>query len=205
MFYSVRTTGHFQNNETGACDLSNIILTIPIRVIDHQKYSVEAEMLTTNCGPERMLTVRQAFCDFKLYLLHLLMSCSKKTMKLSPGSATIKDRSPHRAPRGGVERKNIKQQWWHIKNGSLSMRRWQCYIYEPRHDKTNKVCVRQVWSRASLSVWRKLGSLATLWAHSEASDQTGRMTKLIWVFAGRTVILLVLSCRGSYTDRTKLT
>ena len=28
--------------------------------------------------------------------------------------------------------------------------------------------------------------------------QTGQMPKLIWVFAGRTLILLVLSCRGSY-------
>ena len=44
--------------------------------------------------------------------------------------------------------------------------------------------------------WRSIGSLATHWAHSEDSDQTGRMPRLIWVFAGRTVILLVLSCRG---------
>ena len=36
------------------------------------------------------------------------------------------------------------------------------------------------------------------WAHSEDSDQTGRMPRLIWVFAGRPLILLVLSCRGSY-------
>ena len=34
--------------------------------------------------------------------------------------------------------------------------------------------------------------------HSEDSDQTGRMPRLIWVFAGRTLILLVLSCRGSF-------
>ena len=34
-------------------------------------------------------------------------------------------------------------------------------------------------------------------ADSEDSDQTGRMPRLIWVFAGRTVILLVLSCCGS--------
>ena len=34
-------------------------------------------------------------------------------------------------------------------------------------------------------------------ANSEDSDQTGRMLRLIWVFAGRTAILLVLSCRGS--------
>ena len=38
-----------------------------------------------------------------------------------------------------------------------------------------------------------------LHADSEDSDQTGRMSRLIWVFAGRTAILLVLSCRGSYT------
>ena len=54
-----------------------------------------------------------------------------------------------------------------------------------------------VWSETSLSAWRKLGSLATHWVHSEDSDQTGRMPRLIWVFAGRTPILLVLSCHGS--------
>ena len=74
--------------------------------------------------------------------------------------------------------------------------------YEPRHDKTNKMSVRPVktqislgirpvWSESSLSAWRKLGSLATHWAHSEDSDQTGRMPRLIWVFAGRTATLLV--------------
>ena len=75
---------------------------------------------------------------------------------------------------------------------------------EPPHDKTNKMTVRPaktqislgirpVRSESLLSAWRKLGSLATHWAHSEDSDQTGRMPRLIWVFAGRTVILLVLS------------
>ena len=64
------------------------------------------------------------------------------------------------------------------------------YLYEPRHDKTNKVTVhpaktqislgiRTVWSESSLSAWRKLGSLATHWAHSEYSDQTGRVPRLI--------------------------
>ena len=37
-------------------------------------------------------------------------------------------------------------------------------------------------------------------AHSEDSDQTGRMPRLIWVFAGRITTLLVLSCRGSNWD-----
>ena len=46
--------------------------------------------------------------------------------------------------------------------------------------------IRPVWSYSSLSAWRKLGSLATQWAHSKDSDQTKRMPRLIWVFAGRT-------------------
>ena len=81
--------------------------------------------------------------------------------------------------------------------------------YEPRHDTTNNVAVRPaktqislgirpVWSESSLSAWKNLWSLATHWVHSEDSDQTGRMPRLIWVFAWRTLIMLVLSCRGSY-------
>ena len=46
--------------------------------------------------------------------------------------------------------------------------------------------IRPVSSESSLSAWRKLGTLATHWARSEDSDQTGRIPRLIWVFAGRT-------------------
>ena len=53
--------------------------------------------------------------------------------------------------------------------------------------------IRPVWSESLLSAWRKLGSLDTQWVHSADSDQTGQMPRLIWVFAGHTVILLVLS------------
>ena len=42
------------------------------------------------------------------------------------------------------------------------------------------------WSESSLTAWRKLGSLATHWVHSKDSDQTGRMPRLIWIFAGCT-------------------
>ena len=58
--------------------------------------------------------------------------------------------------------------------------------------------IRPVWSESSLSAWRKLGSLSTYWVHSEDSDQTGRMPRLICVFAGRTITLLVLSWGGSF-------
>ena len=83
--------------------------------------------------------------------------------------------------------------------------------HEPQHAKTNKVTVqpaktqislgiRPVWSESSMSAWRKLGSLATHLAQIEYSDQTGRMPRLIWVFAGRTATLLGLSYRGSHQD-----
>ena len=89
--------------------------------------------------------------------------------------------------------------------------RKQCYVSNNRkkksvrktkkiwaqHDKTNKMHVhlakiqiglgiRPVWSEPSLSAWRKLRFLATHWADSEDSDQTGRMPGLIWVFVGCT-------------------
>ena len=68
------------------------------------------------------------------------------------------------------------------------------FIYEPRHDKTNKMSVRPaktqislsirpVWSESSLSAWRKLGSLATHWAHSKDSDQTGHPLWSDWADA----------------------
>ena len=83
------------------------------------------------------------------------------------------------------------------------------FLFEPRQDKTNKMAVRPaktqislrirpVWSESSLSAGRNLWSSATHWAHNVDSDQTGRIPRLIWDFAGRRLILLVLSCRGSF-------
>ena len=81
-------------------------------------------------------------------------------------------------------------------------------ICEPWHCKTNKVTVRPANTQISLGicpVWSE-SSLCTLWVlkdpsflhvDSEDFDQTGWMPRLIWVFAGHTVTLLVLSCRGS--------
>ena len=78
-------------------------------------------------------------------------------------------------------------------------------IYEPPHDKTNKmsapsedsdqpghplslirdfaVCLKKVWV------------LSSQCADSEDSIQTGRIPRLIWVFAGRTATLLVFVTR----------
>ena len=78
----------------------------------------------------------------------------------------------------------------------------------PWHDTTNKmtVCtaktqislgIRPVWSESSLCTQWVAKDPSFLNADSEDSDQTGWMPRLIWVFVGRTPILLVLSCRGS--------
>ena len=48
------------------------------------------------------------------------------------------------------------------------------------------LCILPAWSESSLSAWRNVGPLTTYWVHSEDSDQTGRMPRLIWVFAVRT-------------------
>ena len=57
---------------------------------------------------------------------------------------------------------------------------------EPPHDKTNKMPVRPVWSESSLCAQRVAKDPSFLNADREDSDQTGRMPRLIWVFAGRT-------------------
>ena len=43
-----------------------------------------------------------------------------------------------------------------------------------------------VWSDSSLSAWRNIWSSATHWVHCKDADQTGQMTRLIWVFTGHT-------------------
>ena len=52
--------------------------------------------------------------------------------------------------------------------------------------KPTKWHVRPGWSESSLYAWRNIGPSATHWVHSKDSDQTERMPRLIWVFAGRT-------------------
>ena len=79
---------------------------------------------------------------------------------------------------------------------------------EPRHDKINKISVRPaktqislgirpVWSESALCAQWVAKDPSFLHADSKESDQTGWMPRLIWVFAGRTPTLLVLSCRCS--------
>ena len=57
--------------------------------------------------------------------------------------------------------------------------------------------IRPIWSESSLCAQMVAKDPSFLHADSEDSDQTGRMPRMIGVFAGRTVILLVLSWGGS--------
>ena len=85
------------------------------------------------------------------------------------------------------KKKKKKKKWFYClcvpEASTLYQRNVKTNKMEPRHDKTNKMSVRPaktqislgicpVWSESSLSAWRKLGSLATHWAHREDSDQT---------------------------------
>ena len=79
-------------------------------------------------------------------------------------------------------------------------------IYEPQHDKTNKmICAPSedsaVWSESSLCAqWVAKGPMF-LQADSEDPDLTGRMPRLICVFTvGAHAISLVLSWGGSYVS-----
>ena len=73
-------------------------------------------------------------------------------------------------------------------------------LHEPPHDKTNKMTkgIYPVWSESSQCAQWIAEDPEFLHADSEVSDQTGWMPKLIWVFAGRTCHLLVLSWGGSH-------
>ena len=75
--------------------------------------------------------------------------------------------------------------WCSSIKGFLPLHHQTDGLNEPPHEKANKMTVRPaktqislgirlVWSESSLSAWRKLGSLATHWAQSEDSDQTGQ-------------------------------
>ena len=73
--------------------------------------------------------------------------------------------------------------------------------YRSRHENTKNVHqektptsldINLTWAESSLSL-----ILNYHWAHSDDSDLTEQMTRLIWVFAGCPLILLILSCQGS--------
>ena len=58
--------------------------------------------------------------------------------------------------------------------------------------------IRAVWLESLLSAWRKFASLAIQKCARKDSDQTARMRRLIWIFAGRTCRKTRFQTYGSY-------
>ena len=77
----------------------------------------------------------------------------------------------------------------HLIRGMTKSTKWLCAQRKLRSAQASAQS-----DQSSLFAWRKIGSLPTQQVHSEDSDQNGRMPRLIWVFSGCTVTLLVLSC-----------
>ena len=85
----------------------------------------------------------------------------------------------------------------------LTNKYMSCYMTKP----TKWVCPQRRLRSAWASAQSDQSSLCAQWVakdpsflhvDSEYPDQTGWMPRLIWVIAGRTLILLVLSCRELY-------
>ena len=93
--------------------------------------------------------------------------------------------------RGGKKKKRIVRR----KLPALNRRPLLCHMPAPRiepghssgkrHDQSLRLGIRPVWSESSLCAQWVAKDPMFLHADSENSDQTGRMPRLIWVFAGR--------------------
>ena len=71
-----------------------------------------------------------------------------------------------------------------------------------RPGKTITLGIHPVWSEFSLSAWRSTGSLATHWAQSKDSDQTGRTCHfvgfvMLWLIYNRTVSMFKAMIRAT--------
>ena len=99
----------------------------------------------------------------------------------------------------GSAHHNLKLQPYQIFTAHPVGHWWPCNIKWAAswQNQQNGMCAQQTLSSAwasaqsdqsSLSAWWKPGPLATHWVHSEDSDQTGKMPRLTWVFAGRTSV-----------------
>ena len=107
-----------------------------------------------------------------------------------PGTNTIEFHILPQTPNG--KGTHTQQRWLEMSHDMTKPTKW---LYAQRR-------LGSAWASAqsdqsSLCAYWVAKDPSCLHADSKDSDQTGRMPRLIWVFAGRTLILLVLSCRGS--------
>ena len=100
-------------------------------------------------------------------------------------ASSVEKSTYHMAEQRRPRRDCVDARAFAVRTNSIWTATWQ--------NQQNDLCAqRRLWS-----AWKSAqsdqslhcpheGTLSTHWAHSEDSDQTGRMPRLIWVFAGRT-------------------
>ena len=134
----------------------------------------------------------ESFMEVFFVIIDCLTSMSRETYRLSDFRIDFK----------GIPQLPIKFGWNWI---------WKYYLSRDMTKPTKWVCAQWRFRSAWASAQSNQSLLCAQWVamdprflhgDSEDSDQTGRMPRLIWVFAGQTLILLVLSCCGSFIDNT---
>ena len=120
--------------------------------------------------------------------------------------------SIHSAPGGEARQKKTRRRRSkspNLKRPPEELRQHIEYVYylllswskkNQQNDPGAKWRLRSAWASAQsdkslLSAWWSSWSLAARWARSKNSDQ---MCRLMWVLKGTNIILLVLSCSGSF-------
>ena len=107
--------------------------------------------------------------------LHIRTICRMKSFRCSPQDSSVPI--------------HLKGPVWIIWAFMTSMRATMLEnipFYMCAQRRLKSICTITQSDKTSLSVWKNVAGLAIQNAPSEDSDQTARMRKLIWIFAGRT-------------------
>ena len=117
------------------------------------------------------------------------LHCASRSLLCNTRYKWVKDKSPIFAV-----------PWWHLSHDMTKPTKCVCAQWR----------LRSAWASAQsdqslhCSAQWVAKDPRFLHADSEDSDQTGPMPRLIWVFAGHTPVLLVLSCCGSFEPQQHL-
>ena len=121
-----------------------------------------------------MLRFRTPFLDTQSYTNSLLTFSLNTNTRMAAVTKT----------RTSMVMKNTN---WNNKKNEQQGKKKTNLLLDLRPTKTQiSLRIRAVWLESWLSVCRNFASLAIQNAHTEDSDQTARMRRLIWIFAGCT-------------------
>ena len=116
------------------------------------------------------------FQKLELYPYYTVLNCSRRFRTHWVLHSLLEARASNYSWKKEMSHLMTKPSKWHVHPAKTQINLGICPVWS-----IFAVCMKKAWVRV----------------HSEGSDQTGRMPRLIWVFAGRIVILLVLSWGSS--------